>query len=177
MAAYPRTIDSGSGEHLTFVRRDGERLIIQARHEPGAGPPMHVHYRQDEGFTVKSGSVMCQTIDGTRKPVRAGESVAFARGVAHKFWNDGTSDAELEGWVEPAENLEYYLTAVYASMREHGGSRPGLFDIAYLSRRYRSEFGNLMVPAPVRAVVFPIACLLGAVLGKFAKFRDAPAPY
>ena len=176
MATYPHSIVSGSGEHLTFVRRDGDRLIIAARHEPGAGPPMHVHYRQDEGFTVESGSVTVQTLGEPPKQVKAGERVEFRRGVAHKFWNDGTVDAHLEGWVEPPNNLEYFLSAIYASMRDHGGKRPGLFDIAFLDKRYRTEFGNLMVPAPVKAVVFPIVRALGTLLGKYRKFADAPEP-
>jgi hypothetical protein len=53
MPDYPRTIDNGAGEQLTFlgVRRDGRGEYGEARNivSPGAGPPMHVHHLQDEG--------------------------------------------------------------------------------------------------------------------------------
>ena len=56
---YPRTISNGGGEQLTFVRRvtgpDGDRLEVEGRAKPGAGPPMHVHHLQEEAIVVVSG--------------------------------------------------------------------------------------------------------------------------
>ena len=54
--AYPYTIDNGGGERLTFVGvtrgPDGERLPADGVAQPGAGPPMHVHYLQEEAVRV-----------------------------------------------------------------------------------------------------------------------------
>ena len=61
-------------------------------------------------------------------------------------------------------------------MRRNGGKRPSLFDVAYLSRRYASEFAVLNVPAPVQRVVFPIVVGIGRLLGWDKRFRDAPEP-
>ncbi len=54
----------------------------------GAGPPLHVHDREDECFYVLSGelSVRCggDTFDAT-----AGSFVFLPRGRAHRFWAEG----------------------------------------------------------------------------------------
>jgi hypothetical protein len=60
--------------------------------------------------------------------------------------------------------------------RSAGGKRPGLFDAASLGTRDRSEFGLLDLPVFVTAVVIPIVYRMGVVLGKYEKFKDAPAP-
>ena len=48
MSQYPHTIESASGERLTFLRRvptpGGERLEVENCVQPGNGPPMHVHF-------------------------------------------------------------------------------------------------------------------------------------
>ena len=78
--------------------------------------------------------------------------------------------------MEPPDNIEYFLTEIYDSMRRSGGHRPGGFDAAYLMTRYRSEFVMNEIPAPVRRIVFPIQLAIGRLLGKFKRYADAPAP-
>ena len=81
----------------------------------------------------------------------------------------------LTGEVFPADNLEYFLTQIYASTAAHGG-RPGAFDGAFLLTRYRSEFAMTAIPLPVRRFVFPVQAFLGRVFGRYGHFADAPAP-
>ena len=73
----------------------------------------------------------------------------------HRFWNAGDGELRCSGWASPPANLEYFLTEAFASMRR-GRGRPNPFDAAYLLGRYRTEFAQGDVPAPVRVVVFPI---------------------
>lgn len=68
------------------------------------------------------------------------------------------------------------LTEIFASNKRHGGKRPGNFDAAYLSRRYRSEFEILEVPAPVRRLVFPVIVAVGKLFGLHRRFAGAPEP-
>jgi hypothetical protein len=63
---------------------------------------------------------------------------------------------------------------MFASVKENGG-RPGIFDAAFLMTHFRSEYAMLELPAFVRRVVLPIAYSLGRLLGKFEKYKDAPA--
>jgi hypothetical protein len=58
---YPHTIESGSGEQITFVRKvadpGGDYLEVENLVQPDAGPPMHVHFKQNESLTVIKGKL------------------------------------------------------------------------------------------------------------------------
>ena len=177
---YPRTIDNGSGEELTFLRRindeTGDRIEAINKVKPGSGPPMHVHFLQDECFTVVEGKMAAQ-IEG-EAPVYygPGETALFKRGVAHRFWNAGEDMLVCKGWVGPALNFEYFLTEVFRSARGNGGKEPSLFDGAYLLSRYKTEFDMMIIPKFVKKFIFPLVILIGTFTGRFRKFDGAPEP-
>jgi quercetin dioxygenase-like cupin family protein len=178
--SYPFTIHNGAGEWLTFERRvqvgGAERVTGGAVVSPGAGPPMHVHFQQDESFTVVQGRLGYQRLGEEPAYAGAGESVHFKAGEPHRFWNAGDTDLHCTAYIEPPGNVEYFLAALFESQRSKGGGRPSLFDAAYLTRRYRSEYEMLAVPAFVQRFVFPIVVVTGTLLGKYKKYADAPAP-
>jgi hypothetical protein len=60
-------------------------------------------------------------------------------------------------------------------MRRRGG-RPDPFDAAYLLGRYRTEFAQGDIPAPVRILGFPILRALGRLLGRDRRYADSPPP-
>ena len=92
---------------------------------------MHIHHMQTESMTVDAGRVGVQ-IAGEPEFFRGpGETVTFAPGVEHRFWNAGEDELVMTGEVYPPHNLEYFLTQVFASTKAHGG-RPGAFDGAFL---------------------------------------------
>ena len=180
MKAYPHTIENGAGEQLTFHRLvsdptgdwlEGENLV-----QPGAGPPMHVHYLQEEALTVQQGRLGYQLLGQESRYAGQGESVVFKPGEAHRFWNAGEGELHCTGYVKPADNLEYLLGAIFASQKQNGGKRPDLFDAAYLLRRYKSEFGMVAIPGFVQRFVFPILVVIGKLRGKYQKYADAPEP-
>lgn len=177
---YPHTIDNGAGERLTFVRRipaaAGDRLEVTNVVQPGAGPPMHVHHRQEEALTVQAGRLAYQRAGEAPRYAGPGETVTFAPGEVHRFWNAGNGELRCIGYVEPADNLEYFLTELYASVRRRGGGRPDPFDAAFLARRYRSEFALAEVPALVQRLAFPVQVAVGRLLGRYRRYADAPAP-
>ena len=179
-SSYPRVIENGGGEQLTFLarRRDDRGEYLEARNvvAPGAGPPMHVHHLQEESLTVEQGTMGYQRSGQAEQTAGPGESVSFAPGDAHRFWNAGDEDLVCTGSIRPPDTVEYYLTEIFASMKRNGGKRPGLFDAAYLSHRYRSEFETLEVPAPVRRLVFPVVATAGRLLGLHRRFAGAPEP-
>jgi hypothetical protein len=104
-----------------------------------------------------------------------GETVTFAPGEMHRFWNAGDAVLRCSGSVTPPGNVEYFLTEAFASMRRRGG-RPNPLDAAYLIGRYRTEFAQGDIPAPVRVVAFPVLRALGRLLGRDRRYVDAPAP-
>ena len=125
---YPHTIENGAGERLIFLRRVpgavGDRLEVENVVHPGAGPPMHVHHYQDEALTVQVGRIGYQRPREPAQFAGPGETVAFKAGEAHRFWNAGDGELLCTGYIEPADNLEYFLTEIYESMKRSGGARP-----------------------------------------------------
>ena len=177
---YPHTIDNGAGERLTFLRRvpgpAGDRLEVENVVEPGHGPPMHVHHHQQESLTVQQGRIGYQRPGEPPRFAERGETVVFAPGEAHRFWNAGREDLRCTGHIEPAGNVEYFLTAIYESQRANGGSRPDTFEAAFLARRFAGEFGMTDVPAAARRFVFPALVMVGRLLGRYGKYAEAPEP-
>jgi hypothetical protein len=137
---------------------------------------MHAHYYQEEALTVQQGRIGYQRAGEPPRFAGSGETVVFEPGEAHRFWNAGEEDLLGTGYIQPADNIEYFLSAIYESQRESPGSRPDPFETAYLMRRYRSEFGMAEIPAVVQRVVFPVMVAVGRLLGKYKKYADAPEP-
>ncbi len=175
----PHTIESINGERLSFLQtvfKDGvEYLEVENEVQPNAGPPMHVHHRQEECITVVSGKIGYQVLGEEKKYAGPGETVLFKAGVAHKFWNAGNEPLIGRGYISPADNIVYFLSEIYKSANKNNG-RPGLYDSAFLMNRYKSEFGMLEIPAFVQKILFPVALFFGKLLGKDKKFADAPPP-
>ncbi len=173
----PHTIENGSGEKLTFVRisiKNGvEFLEGENEVTPGAGPPMHVHYFQDESFTVVSGKMGYQCPGEEKKYAEAGETVLFKAGVPHKFWNAGNDMLRSTGYMSPPGNSLYFLTQIFMSAKENGG-RPRLYDVAFMLDKYKLEYGMLEIPQFVQKVLLPMALFWGNLMGKNKKFKDAP---
>lgn len=180
MTSYPIRIESGHGEALIFERlvatADGDRLEGYNEVAPGAGPPMHVHFQQEEGLTVVAGRLGYQIEGEAPRYAGVGETVVFAPGVGHRFWADGDEPLRCAAYIQPAGNIVYFLSEVFRSTRANGG-RPDPFEAAYLLHKYRSEYAMLAIPAFVRRVVFPALRLVGGLTGRFEHLERGPAPW
>jgi quercetin dioxygenase-like cupin family protein len=177
---YPHVIENGAGERLTFMRRvpttDGDRIEGDTVVEPGAGPPMHVHHLQEEAFTVQEGRIGYQRLGQAEQFAGPGETVVFAPGEPHRFWNAGESVLRCTAHFAPADNTEFLLTELFASSKRNGGKGPDLLDVAFLMQRYRREFTMLAIPIVVQRLAFPVLVAVGIALGKYHRYADAPEP-
>ncbi len=178
MRRYPYTLDNGHGEQLTFTgvaygprgaRLEGEGVAL-----PGAGPPMHVHYLQDEAIRVVSGRLGYQVLGQEVRYAGPGQLVVWPAGTPHKWWNAGRSELRTTGFCEPPDNVEFFLSSLFAAVKANGNGRRGRFDVAFLLTRYRAEYAVLEMPTLVRRVVVPLVYTVGLMLGKYDKYRDAP---
>lgn len=180
MRGYPHVIENGAGERLTFTGRTagptGERVVGEARVAPGAGPPMHVHHQQDEVFTVVRGRIGYQRAGAAPRFAGPGETVVFRAGEPHRFWNAGDDELHCTAYIEPPGNVEFFLSALFASQQANAGRRPSLLDVAYLTRRYRSEYAMSAIPALVQRFVFPVLVAWGHLAGRYGKYAEAPEP-
>ena len=176
----PHTIESGHGEKIIFkeiVREpDGDKVVLSGTCLPNAGPNMHVHFKQDEGFKVVKGKMAYQVLG--KEPVfcKEGDAVTFTRNIPHRFWNAGEDELEISGWVKPADNLIFFLTTLYNAMQRGKGGQPENFDAAFLLMRYRNEYDMPTLPFFVKKVIIPVTYFMGKVLGKYKKFSNAPEP-
>ena len=176
----PLTISNIHGETLIFkgysTNDKGVRVLeVENELKPNAGPPMHVHFKQDESLTVVEGKLGYQELGKDVKYALAGETVTFYRGTPHKFWNAGNTTMRCKGWVSPPNTLIYFLSEIYKSTNENNG-RPGTFDAAYLLNRYKGEYDMMDIPGFVKNVIFPVTLFFGKLAGKHKKFADAPEP-
>ena len=176
----PHTIANPFGESLTFdaiVEEDGvKKMIVVNKVKPGAGPPFHVHYKQDERLTVTRGLLGYQIDGQEEKLLKEGETVVIKRGQMHRFWNAGEDVLQCKGWVKPANTLDFFLTGIYNSMNKAGKAEGDPFDSAFLMTRYKTEYDLKDIPSFVKKVIFPITVAVGRLLGKYKHFEDAPAP-
>lgn len=176
---FPHTITGITGEKITFSRtyvKDGiEILEGEIEVQPKAGPPMHTHYRQDESFTILSGTMAYQIAGQEVKYAYPGETVLVKAGIPHKFWNPGSDLLKCKCYVTPPENFAYFLTQLYNSINANGG-RPGMYDGAFLLKRYKAEFAMHEIPSFVQKLIFPVVLFFGNLMGKNKKFYNAPIP-
>jgi mannose-6-phosphate isomerase-like protein (cupin superfamily) len=168
-----------NGETLTILKHgsetNGEYTQFEGSDEPGIGPPLHVHFKQEEGLKVMKG-IMGVEVNGTEIKLREGEEYIFSPGVAHRFWNAGNERLHYTGYVKPSLNYEYFIEQVYISANKNGDDKPRAFDAAFLLTRYKTEFDMLVIPRPVKLIVFPLLLFIGNLTGKFRKYKDAPLP-
>jgi quercetin dioxygenase-like cupin family protein len=178
--SFPHIIRNCVGEKIVFQRieetPEGDRLLGESFCEPGCGPVMHTHFKQDEGLTVLSGKMGYQLLGEKPGYALPGETVVFKRGTPHRFWAEGEAPLHCKAWITPINTILFYLTAIYAAQNKSGSGRPELFDGAYLMKRYASEYDLVDMPILVKRIIIPATYLLGKLLGKYKHFADAPEP-
>ncbi|MBK7407232.1 MAG: cupin domain-containing protein [Saprospirales bacterium] len=176
----PKTIQNTLGEKLIFnsIEMEGgeEKVIVENVVQPGAGPAMHVHFKQDESLTVVKGKMGVEIMGKEPTYLEAGESATFLRGVPHRFWNAGEEPLECTGWIKPANSVVFFLSALYDAQNKSGSEQPEVFDGSYLITRYKTEYDVFTIPVFVKKVIMPITVFFGKLLGKYKHFEGAPEP-
>jgi len=160
-----------NGKILRMCRvRDAQgqiALILDGSMPPRrGGPPLHVHFHENEEIIVKAGPLGAQI--GTEKIiVPAGGTVVMSAGVLHRWWNAGDDLLELSGKAIPAVDLDRFLQALFAVLNASSNGRPSIFHMAHVLWRHR-QTQLLSVPPPaVQRIVFPVILLIGRILGKY----------
>ena len=159
-----------TGELLALRRvKRGDEIWLELKGSLPAhsqGPPMHVHYAENEEGHVVSGALSA-VIDGRRITAGPGESISIPHGQAHRWWNEGDELLVFEGHARPVVDLDRYLQAVFEIMNAGPAGRPPLFYLAHVALRHRHTQCVLIMPRPLQAVVFRLLVALGRVLGRY----------
>jgi len=170
MAASLRLENRHTGEVLELSRflQDGVECIRLVGSSPAKseGPPLHIHFLEDEFGTVRKG-VLHAVVGDQRVEAKVGDSVTLPKGVPHRWWNGGDATLEFDGYARPNADIDKYLQAAFEIANAGPAGRPSLFYFAHLARRHRSTQQVLVLPASVQAALFPLVVAVGTLLGKY----------
>ena len=175
-----------TGEQLSLRRvKRGDEVWLELKGSlppRRQGPPMHIHWAEDEELRVVSGTLSA-VLNGRQITAGPGQSVFLPRGAAHRWWNDADEPLHLEGSAGPVVDLDRHFQAVFEVMNAGSEERPPLFCIAHVMLRHRRTQSVLIMPKPVQAVLFRVIVAVGTLLGRYrgtdwpgCPDRCAPAP-
>ncbi|NVZ53849.1 cupin domain-containing protein [Pseudomonas sp. B6002] len=120
---------------LSTEASGGATSVIIASHNPGEGPPPHLHHSQEEFIFVVEGTYHVR-VNGVEQTVGAGTLLFIPRGTVHSFKNIGSTVARMLDWTLPG-GQDTYFQAIDALAAEGG------FDAAKakaLSLEYDTHF-------------------------------------
>ena len=107
---WGKRIDCSVSPFVKVSSRDtgGAWSMFEGAIAPGFGPPLHLHYHQEEWFQVKEGEFVFEA-DGAQYAIKPGESILIPRMIAHRFQNTGTSTGHVLILAQPSETLEQFF--------------------------------------------------------------------
>lgn len=120
---------------LSTQASGGITSVVMASHQPGEGPPDHLHLSQEECIFVVEGTYSV-SLNGALQTVGAGTLMFIPRGTVHSFKNVGTTTARMLDWSLPG-GQDLYFEKV-AELTGGGG-----FDVATaieVSRAHDTHF-------------------------------------
>ena len=109
--------------------------IVEDIAQPQAGPPLHIHSREDETFYVIEGEFLFE-VDGKQFQGGPGCLVHAPRGLAHAFQNISTAPARMLTIVQPA-GLDVFFAELDAAVG--GGQEPDLSVVVPIFEKYGME--------------------------------------
>ena len=119
---------------------DGNIYVYESTRVKPGGPPLHLHYDQDEWWYILQGEFMIKVGDQVYN-VKAGDSVFGPRNVPHCFAKVGEGDAKMLMLFSPAGKMEAFFTAMSK------GATKGM--TAEQNAQFRKDHGFEVVGPPL----------------------------
>jgi mannose-6-phosphate isomerase-like protein (cupin superfamily) len=120
----------GPGDRYTFLvtgaQSDGAYFIFEAIVPPGAGPPPHIHRREQETYYLLEGTLDI-IVGEKRLKASKGDFVHTPPGTVHTFRNAGNVPARMLVVCSPA-GLEKYFEEVLEPVQDRSASPPAISD-------------------------------------------------
>jgi mannose-6-phosphate isomerase-like protein (cupin superfamily) len=168
------------GESITFLSDDGSgppRATLEFRLAPGSkGPPPHVHPRQSETVEVLSGR-MSVVVEGQRRTLEAGESVAVQPGRVHSFSNAGHHEPLVaRTTLQPPLHFEWFLSEMARSAIRNGGRWKDvpLLEAAYIIHCVRGEYRLAGIPPALHDAAFNLLARLAVLFRQNRRVSPFP---
>ena len=117
---HPHTMGFTTGMVYKVSGSDtnGGLFVMEHTHLSPGGPPLHLHFAQEEWFYVLAGEVAFQ-VGEQRLSLRPGESVLAPRRTPHTFSAVGAEAARMLIAFCPAGKMEEYFREVEANPKRN----------------------------------------------------------
>jgi mannose-6-phosphate isomerase-like protein (cupin superfamily) len=142
--------------------REGDVLCVDIWAEPGAGVPNHFHPSLTERWQVVEGEFLIRAGRKKLRPEPGAEPIVVEPGVRHSFENVGPSVGHVRAKVDPAMEMEEFLTdaaALSKAGRFTRGGTPkgirGMLEVADFAMRYRDSAMLAFPPPLLQRMLFP----------------------
>jgi len=125
----------GDGEIIVKISSGdtgGAYTVFEGHTPPLAGPPLHIHYDQDESWYIVSGHYRFE-VDGETIVAGPGDTVFAPRGSRHTFQNIGKETGTTITTVVPG-GLDLFFQEVSAAGPQ--GSAPDMTAVLPLFDKY-----------------------------------------
>jgi len=113
--------------------------VVESHDVPGAGPPPHIHHREDETFQILEGDYEFM-VGGKTILAKAGATLFAPRGVAHTYRYAGKTPGRLMCVITPA-GFEGFFEDIGALNPQQQQDIPRVMEIA-------KKFGLEILPLP-----------------------------
>lgn len=118
VAGFPHTFKVVSED------TNGAYSFIEVSVPPQAGPPPHIHHREDEALYVLEGELEVLDKDRSIK-VNAGSFVHIPKGTLHCFKNVGATTARMLALFTPAGFEEFFFEVGQPAIEGETAPPPG----------------------------------------------------
>jgi len=115
---------------ISTQETDGNFFLFEHSNLLPGGPPLHLHYKQEEWFYVIEGEVLVQ-IGEKRFQLKPGDSLLAPRKVPHTFAAVGATPAKMHVGYSPADKIEEFFRIL-------ANGKPPAWDAAFF-RKYNCE--------------------------------------
>ena len=130
----------------TAASTGGAFGLVESLIAPGAAPPMHVHYEEDEAFYVLEGELTFQCGDRTARAT-AGSFVFLPRGVPHGFVVESDTPVRMLTLLVPGGGERIFVEA--GRPAEGPGLPPAAPPDIPTLKRVARKYGNDIVGPPM----------------------------
>jgi mannose-6-phosphate isomerase-like protein (cupin superfamily) len=166
-----RTLDLRKVFGMVVTYNDKQELIspekpfeVITELYPGGQSAVHVHPQQDEVYEVKEGEMQV-FMDGTWKPLKAGERVSIPKGTIHAFRNAGSQKAVAFNSHHPGLRFGEMLERIQQHINEGKiTSTKGFKNLAYMSS-IMVEYNDVMKTIKPPPALIRIVSTLGKLFG------------
>jgi len=153
---------------------NGELLEMEAIYRPtSTPPPAHFHPKQEETFTIVSGSLRF-VVDGQERIVSSGSRVVIPPRVIHAAGNITSEETRVIWQVRPALRTQQFFELMYelaAGGKTNSRGAPNLLHMALIANHYRDEFVLASPPQVVQTCIFGILAPFARLFGYSAAIR------